>query len=115
MALINRRPLIFTCLNIDPQDVLRAAGPDWNFLPLRPGLVGAHCMGVDPDFLTHKSEKTGYHPEMILAGRRLNDGMGIHVADEVVRLMSGKRIKVKGSPVLVLGLASKENRPDGRL
>jgi UDP-N-acetyl-D-galactosamine dehydrogenase len=93
---------------------LQAAGTKWNFLPFRPGLVGGHCIGVDPYYLTHKAQEIGYNPEMILAGRRLNDNMSIYVAGEIVRLMTSKRIHVKGSRVLVLGLTFKENCPDLR-
>ena len=94
--------------------MLLASGTKWNFLPFRPGLVGGHCIGVDPYYLTHKAQEIGYHPEMILAGRRLNDNMALYVASEVARLMSGRRIHVKGSRVLVLGLSFKENCPDIR-
>jgi UDP-N-acetyl-D-galactosamine dehydrogenase len=114
IALINELALIFKRLGIDTEEVLLAAGTKWNFLPFRPGLVGGHCIGVDPYYLTHKAQEIGYHPEMILAGRRLNDSMGLYVATEVVRLMTGKRIHVKGSRVLVLGLTFKENCPDIR-
>jgi UDP-N-acetyl-D-galactosamine dehydrogenase len=114
IALINELALIFNRLGIDTEDVLVAAGTKWNFLPFRPGLVGGHCIGVDPYYLTHKAQEIGYHPEMILAGRRLNDNMGIYVASEVIRLMTGRRIHVKGARVLVLGLAFKENCPDLR-
>jgi UDP-N-acetyl-D-galactosamine dehydrogenase len=94
--------------------VLQAAGSKWNFLPFRPGLVGGHCIGVDPYYLTHKAQQIGYHPEMILAGRRINDNMALYVATEIVRLMAGKRIHVKASRILVMGLAFKENTPDLR-
>jgi UDP-N-acetyl-D-galactosamine dehydrogenase len=94
--------------------VLLAAGTKWNFLPFRPGLVGGHCIGVDPYYLTHKAQEIGYHPEMILAGRRLNDNMSLYVAGEVVKLMTSKRIHVKGARILVLGLTFKENCPDLR-
>jgi UDP-N-acetyl-D-galactosamine dehydrogenase len=94
--------------------VLEAAGTKWNFLPFRPGLVGGHCIGVDPYYLTHKAQEIGYHPEMILAGRRLNDNMSLYVAGEVVKLMTSKRIHVKGARILVLGLTFKENCPDLR-
>jgi len=114
IALINELALIFNRLGIDTEEVLKAAGTKWNFLPFRPGLVGGHCIGVDPYYLTHKATEIGYHPEMILAGRRLNDNMGLHVANEVVRLMSDKRIHLKGARVLVLGLTFKENCPDIR-
>ncbi|MGH8182475.1 MAG: Vi polysaccharide biosynthesis UDP-N-acetylglucosamine C-6 dehydrogenase TviB [Rhodanobacteraceae bacterium] len=114
IALINELALIFHRLDIDTLEVLEAAGTKWNFLPFRPGLVGGHCIGVDPYDLTHKAEDVGYHPEVILAGRRINDGMGRHVADRVVRLMLQKRINVADSKVLVLGLTFKENCPDLR-
>ena len=114
IALINELALIFNRLGIDTEEVLNAAGTKWNFLPFRPGLVGGHCIGVDPYYLTHKAQEIGYHPEMILAGRRLNDNMSIYVASEIARLMSDKRLHVKGSRVLVLGLTFKENCPDIR-
>jgi UDP-N-acetyl-D-galactosamine dehydrogenase len=114
IALINELALIFNRLGIDTEEVLLAAGTKWNFLPFRPGLVGGHCIGVDPYYLTHKAQEIGYHPEMILAGRRLNDNMANYVAGEVLRLMSGRRIHVKDARVLVLGLAFKENCPDLR-
>ncbi len=114
IALINELAMIFNRLGIDTEEVLEAAGSKWNFLPFRPGLVGGHCIGVDPYYLTHKAQQIGYHPEMILAGRRINDNMALYVAGEVVRLMTAKRIHVKSSRVLVLGLAFKENCPDLR-
>ena len=114
IALINDLALIFNRLGIDTEEVLIAAGTKWNFLPFRPGLVGGHCIGVDPYYLTHKAQEIGYHPEMILAGRRLNDNMPIYVANEVVRRMTGRKIHVKGARVLVMGLAFKENCPDVR-
>jgi UDP-N-acetyl-D-galactosamine dehydrogenase len=114
IGLINELALIFNRLGIDTEEVLIAAGTKWNFLPFRPGLVGGHCIGVDPYYLTHKAQEIGYHPEMILAGRRLNDSMAMYVANEVVRLMTSRRIHVKGARVLVLGLAFKENCPDLR-
>jgi UDP-N-acetyl-D-galactosamine dehydrogenase len=114
IALINELALIFNRLGLDTEAVLQAAGTKWNFLPFRPGLVGGHCIGVDPYYLTHKAQEIGYHPEMILAGRRLNDNMGLYVAGEVIKLMTGRRIHVKGSRVLVLGLTFKENCPDIR-
>ena len=114
IALINELALIFKRLGIDTEEVLRAAGTKWNFLPFRPGLVGGHCIGVDPYYLTHKAQEIGYHPEMILAGRRLNDTMGLYVAVEVVKLMAARRIHIKGARVLVLGLTFKENFPDIR-
>ena len=114
IALMNELSLIFHKLGIDTLEVLEAAGTKWNFLPFRPGLVGGHCIGVDPYYLTHKAQEVGYHPEVILAGRRINDGMASHVADRVVKLMLQKNIPVLGSRVLVLGLAFKENCPDVR-
>ncbi len=114
IALINELALIFARLGIDTEEVLKAAGSKWNFLPFRPGLVGGHCIGVDPYYLTHKAQEIGYHPEMILAGRRLNDHMPIHVAGEIVRLMTQKRIQVNGARILVLGITFKENCPDIR-
>ncbi len=114
IALINELALIFNRLGIDTEEVLVAAGTKWNFLPFRPGLVGGHCIGVDPYYLTHKAQEIGYHPEMILAGRRINDNMSLYVASEVNRLMSDKRILIKGSRVLVLGITFKENCPDIR-
>jgi len=114
IALINELALIFNRLGIDTEEVLNAAGSKWNFLPFRPGLVGGHCIGVDPYYLTHKAQEIGYHPEMILAGRRLNDNMPIYVANEIVKLMTGRRMHVKGARVLMLGLAFKENCPDVR-
>ncbi len=114
IALINELALIFKRIGIDTEEVLHAAGTKWNFLPFRPGLVGGHCIGVDPYYLTHKATEIGYHPEMILAGRRINDGMGAHVAQEVMRLMSERRIMVGDSKILILGLAFKENCPDLR-
>jgi len=114
IALMNELSLIFYKLGIDTLEVLEAAGTKWNFLPFRPGLVGGHCIGVDPYYLTHKALEVGYHPEVILAGRRINDGMASHVADRVVKLMLRKNIPVLGSRVLVLGLAFKENCPDVR-
>jgi UDP-N-acetyl-D-galactosamine dehydrogenase len=114
IALINELALIFQRIGIDTEEVLRAAGTKWNFLPFRPGLVGGHCIGVDPYYLTHKATEIGYHPEMILAGRRINDGMGAYIAQEIVRLMTERRIMVGNSRVLILGLAFKENCPDLR-
>src|SRR5579872_4659276 len=114
IALINELALIFNRLGIDTEEVLAAAGSKWNFLPFKPGLVGGHCIGVDPYYLTHKAQEIGYHPEMILAGRRLNDNMAIYVANEIVKLMTHKRIHVKGARALVLGLTFKENCPDIR-
>jgi UDP-N-acetyl-D-galactosamine dehydrogenase len=114
IALINELALIFNRLGIDTEEVLLAAGSKWNFLPFRPGLVGGHCIGVDPYYLTHKAQAIGYHPEMILAGRRINDNMGNYVAQRVTQLMIRRRIQVKGSRVLVMGLTFKENCPDVR-
>jgi UDP-N-acetyl-D-galactosamine dehydrogenase len=114
IALINELALIFNRLGIDTEEVLNAAGSKWNFLPFRPGLVGGHCIGVDPYYLTHKAQEIGYHPEMILAGRRLNDNMALHVAEQIMRLMAAKRIHVKGARVLMLGITFKENCPDIR-
>jgi len=114
IALINELALIFHRLGIDTHEVLEAAGTKWNFLPFRPGLVGGHCIGVDPYYLTHKAQQIGYHPEVILAGRRINDGMGGHVARRVVRLMQQRGLQSAQSKVLVLGLAFKENCPDLR-
>jgi UDP-N-acetyl-D-galactosamine dehydrogenase len=114
IALMNELSLIFNKLGIDTLEVLHAAGTKWNFLPFRPGLVGGHCIGVDPYYLTHKAQEVGYHPEVILAGRRINDSMASHVADETVKLMLRKNLPVLGSKVLVLGLTFKENCPDVR-
>jgi UDP-N-acetyl-D-galactosamine dehydrogenase len=114
IALINELALIFHRLDIDTHEVLEAAGTKWNFLPFRPGLVGGHCIGVDPYYLTHKAQQIGYHPDMILAGRRINDGMGSHVARRVVKLMRQREIQTSQAKVLILGLAFKENCPDLR-
>ena len=114
IALVNELALIFHRMGIDSREVLEAAGTKWNFLPFRPGLVGGHCIGVDPYYLTHKAQEIGYHPEVILAGRRINDGMGRHVAQRVVKLMQRRGIQTAGAKVLVLGLAFKENCPDLR-
>ena len=114
IALMNELSLIFHKLGIDTLEVLQAAGTKWNFLPFRPGLVGGHCIGVDPYYLTHKAQEVGYHPEVILAGRRINDSMASHVADETVKLMLRKGHPVLGGKVLVLGLTFKENCPDVR-
>lgn len=114
IALINELSIIFNKLDIDTLEVLEAAGTKWNFLPFRPGLVGGHCIGVDPYYLTHKAQSVGYHPEMILAGRRLNDGMGAYVVSQLVKNMLHKRIQVEGANVLVMGLTFKENCPDLR-
>ncbi len=114
IALINELALIFNRLGIDTDAVLKAAGTKWNFLPFTPGLVGGHCIGVDPYYLTHKAQEVGYHPEVILAGRRINDNMGRYVAGEVVKLMSKKNVRVGGSHILMLGITFKENCPDIR-
>ena len=114
IALINELALLFNRLGIDTEEVLIAAGSKWNFLPFRPGLVGGHCIGVDPYYLTHKAQAIGFHPEMILAGRRTNDGMGAYVAQRVVKLMTQKRLPVMDANVLILGLTFKENCPDLR-
>ncbi|RRQ22809.1 Vi polysaccharide biosynthesis UDP-N-acetylglucosamine C-6 dehydrogenase TviB [Thiohalobacter thiocyanaticus] len=114
IALVNELALIFNRLGIDTEEVLKAAGTKWNFLPFRPGLVGGHCIGVDPYYLTHKAQQIGYHPSMILAGRRVNDGMGAFVAGQVIKLMTRKRIHVADANILIMGLAFKENCPDLR-
>lgn len=114
IALINELAVIFNKMGIDTEAVLQAAGTKWNFLPFRPGLVGGHCIGVDPYYLTHKAQAIGYHPEIILAGRRLNDGMGAYVVTQLVKAMLKKRIQVDGAKVLILGLSFKENCPDIR-
>lgn len=114
IGLINELALIFNKLDIDTEEVLKAAGTKWNFLPFRPGLVGGHCIGVDPYYLTHKAQTVGYHPEIILAGRRLNDGMGAYVASQAVKAMLKKRIHVDGARILLMGLTFKENCPDLR-
>ena len=114
IALINELALIFKRLHLDTEEVLNAAGSKWNFLPFRPGLVGGHCIGVDPYYLTHKAQEIGYHPEMILAGRRLNDNMALHVAAQITQLMAARRIHVNGARALVLGITFKENCPDIR-
>ena len=114
IAFVNELAKIFNMMNIDTQAVLEAAGTKWNFLPFRPGLVGGHCIGVDPYYLAQKAQEIGYHPEIILAGRRMNDSMGQYVASEVVKLMLQNDIKVKGAKILVLGITFKENCPDVR-
>ncbi|MFC3337763.1 Vi polysaccharide biosynthesis UDP-N-acetylglucosamine C-6 dehydrogenase TviB [Paracandidimonas soli] len=114
IALINELAIIFNRLGIDTQAVLEAAGTKWNFLPFRPGLVGGHCIGVDPYYLTHKAQAIGYHPEIILAGRRLNDGMGEYVVSQLVKSMTKRGMQVQGARVLVMGLTFKENCPDLR-
>ncbi len=114
IALVNELALIFDKMGIDTLSVLEAAGTKWNFLPFRPGLVGGHCISVDPYYLTHKAQEIGYHPEVVLAGRRINDGMGAHVAGKLIREMILKGVTIRGSRVLVLGLTFKENCPDLR-
>ncbi|GAB6095739.1 Vi polysaccharide biosynthesis UDP-N-acetylglucosamine C-6 dehydrogenase TviB [Desulfatiferula olefinivorans] len=114
IALINELAIIFNKLGIDTEEVLLAAGTKWNFLPFRPGLVGGHCIGVDPYYLTHKAQEIGYHPEVILAGRRINDGMGAYVISQVVKEMIKRKIHVDGARVLIMGLTFKENCPDLR-
>lgn len=114
IALINELAIIFNQLNIDTEEVLKAAGTKWNFLPFRPGLVGGHCIGVDPYYLTYKAQSIGYNPEIILAGRRINDGMGKYVVAELIKTMIKKRIHVDGANILLLGLTFKENCPDLR-
>lgn len=114
IALINELAMIFNKMGIDTEAVLEAAGTKWNFLPFRPGLVGGHCIGVDPYYLTHKAESIGYHPEIILAGRRLNDNMSAYVASQLIKGMLRRRIHVDGARVLVMGLTFKENCPDLR-
>ena len=114
IALINELAIIFNKMGIDPEAVLQAAGSKWNFLPFRPGLVGGHCIGVDPYYLTHKAQAIGYHPEIILAGRRLNDSMGTYVVAQLVKAMTRRRVQVDGARILVMGLAFKENCPDLR-
>jgi UDP-N-acetyl-D-galactosamine dehydrogenase len=114
IALVNELAIIFNKMGIDTDAVLKAAGTKWNFLPFRPGLVGGHCIGVDPYYLTHKAEEIGYHPQVILAGRRINDGMAAYVAGRMVKAMLKRRIHAEGARVLVLGLTFKENCPDLR-
>jgi len=114
IAFVNELSMIFNRLNIDTNAVLEAAGTKWNFLPFRPGLVGGHCIGVDPYYLTHKAQEVGYNPEIILAGRRLNDNMGIYVASQVIKLMIKKGHKIEGAKILVMGITFKENCPDIR-
>ena len=114
IAFVNELALIFDKLGIDTHDVLAAAGTKWNFLPFKPGLVGGHCIGVDPYYLTYKAKEVGYHPEVIMAGRRINDNMGVHVANKVVKLMIHKGHTIKGARVLILGITFKENCPDIR-
>lgn len=114
IALVNELAILFAKLGIDTREVLEAAGSKWNFLPFKPGLVGGHCIGVDPYYLTYKAQQVGYHPEVILAGRRINDAMGSYVAGQLVRLMLSRRIQVTDARVLILGLAFKENCADTR-
>lgn len=114
IALINELAIIFNKMGIDTESVLQAAGTKWNFLPFRPGLVGGHCIGVDPYYLTHKAQAIGYHPEIILAGRRLNDSMGAYVVTQLIKGMIQKKIQVEGAKILILGLSFKENCPDIR-
>ena len=114
IALVNELAIIFSKLNIDTLDVLEAAGSKWNFLPFKPGLVGGHCIGVDPYYLTHKAEEAGYHPEVVLAGRRINDRMGEWIAEKIVKNLAQNKIPVGGSKALILGLTFKENCPDLR-
>ena len=114
IALVNELAIIFNKMGIDTDAVLKAAGTKWNFLPFRPGLVGGHCIGVDPYYLTHKAEAMGYHPQVILAGRRINDGIGAYVASQLVKAMLKRRVHVDGARVLILGLTFKENCPDMR-
>ena len=114
IALVNELAMIFNRMGIDTEAVLEAAGTKWNFLPFRPGLVGGHCIGVDPYYLTHKAEAIGYHPQVILAGRRINDGMGAYVAGQMVKAMLKRRMQVNGARILVLGFTFKENCPDIR-
>lgn len=114
IALMNELAMIFDRLDIETDHVLKAAGSKWNFLPFKPGLVGGHCIGVDPYYLTHKAQEVGYHPEMVLAGRRINDGMGAYIASQFVKAMLKRQIRVKGARVLIMGLTFKENCPDLR-
>lgn len=114
IALVNELAILFHRLGLDTTEVLQAAGSKWNFLPFRPGLVGGHCIGVDPYYLTYKAQQIGYHPEMILAGRRINDGMGAHVAQRVIKLLGQRGFQLKGARVLILGFTFKENCPDIR-
>jgi UDP-N-acetyl-D-galactosamine dehydrogenase len=114
IAFVNELAKIFNLMNIDTHSVLEAAGTKWNFLPFKPGLVGGHCIGVDPFYLAQKAQELGYHPEIILAGRRINDSMGEYVASQVVKLMIKKGISINGSNLLILGITFKENCPDVR-
>jgi UDP-N-acetyl-D-galactosamine dehydrogenase len=114
IAFVNELAMIFEKIGIDTHEVLQAAGTKWNFLPFRPGLVGGHCIGVDPYYLTHKAQSLGYHPEVILAGRRINDNMGVHVASQVIKLMAQNELPIHKGKILVLGITFKENCPDIR-
>lgn len=114
IAFVNELALIFERMGIDTHEVLEAAGTKWNFLPFKPGLVGGHCIGVDPYYLTHKAESLGYHPEVILSGRRINDNMGVHIASSVIKLMAQRELPINKADVLVLGITFKENCPDIR-
>ena len=114
IGLINEFALIFNKLGIDTEEVLKTAETKWNFLPFRPGLVGGHCIGVDPYYLTYKAQSIGYDPEIILAGRRLNDGMGTYVANQIIKALSQKEIKINEAHILIMGLTFKENCPDLR-
>ena len=114
IALVNELAMIFNKMGIDTEAVLKAAGTKWNFLPFRPGLVGGHCIGIDPYYLTYKAEAVGYYPQVILAGQRINDGMGAYVAAQMVKAMLKRSIAVNGACILILGLAFKENCPDLR-
>ena len=114
IAFVNELAKIFNLMDINTHDVLKAAGTKWNFLPFKPGLVGGHCIGVDPYYLAQKAQEYGYHPEIILAGRRLNDSMGSYIASEVIKLMLQKDIAIKNSEILILGITFKENCPDIR-
>ena len=114
IAFVNELAKIFNLLDINTHDVLEAAGTKWNFLPFKPGLVGGHCIGVDPYYLAQKAQEFGYNPEIILAGRRINDSMGDYVASEVIKTLINKDIKIKGAEILILGITFKENCPDIR-
>jgi UDP-N-acetyl-D-galactosamine dehydrogenase len=114
IAFVNELALIFEKIGIDTHEVLEAAGTKWNFLPFRPGLVGGHCIGVDPYYLTHKAQSVGYHPEVILSGRKINDNMGIHIANSVIKLMAQNELSINKAKVLILGMTFKENCPDIR-
>jgi UDP-N-acetyl-D-galactosamine dehydrogenase len=114
IAFVNELSLIFEKIGIDTHEVLEAAGTKWNFLPFKPGLVGGHCIGVDPYYLTHKAQSLGYHPEVILSGRKINDNMGLHIASTVIKLMAQKDLAISKAKILVLGITFKENCPDIR-